>query len=244
MKENLRLLFWMPVYNQVQELPQLLAELHRTPLPGDHFLIIDNGSTDGSSGLLESSGFDFLRLPENRGVGYSYQVVVDWALERNFEYLGSLAGNGKMLPAEAERLVEPIRNGVADYTTGSRFMQGGDFPNLPTFRRLSIPMVNLFVFLVSGKRLTDATCGYRVFPLDMFRRAKFNWRAGWLATYSFEYYVYAKALYSNQIRCLEVPVTMRYPPAGRRYSKISGLFDWLAMLKPWIFARFGGYFEA
>lgn len=242
MKVPPRILFWMPVYNQVLELSTFLDELHKAPLPCDEFLIIDNASSDGSDKLIEQSGFNFLRLPKNRGIGYSYQVVVKWALERNFDYLGTIAGNGKMLPQEALRLVEPILKGTADYVTGSRFMRGGAYPNLPLFRRITIPLVNLWVFFLSAKYLTDSTCGYRVFPLEMFRRAQFDWQASWLETYSFEYYIYAKVLYSKQFRTIEVPVTMRYPPRGQRYSKISGIVDWAAMLKPWVVAWRGGFF--
>ena len=91
--------------------------------------------------------------------------------------LGGFAANGKMRPREMHRILDPILAGEADYVTGSRFLPGGDSPNLPAFRRGTIPMVNLFVRAVTGARLTDATCGYRAFRLDLARRAAFDWRA-------------------------------------------------------------------
>src|SRR5262249_35236350 len=128
----------------------------------------------------------------------------------------------------------------AEYVTGSRFLEGGSSPNLPAFRERSIPLVNVFVRALTGVALSDATCGYRAYTLDLVRRANFDWRAAWLWTYSFEYYLYAKVLLDRRIRWMEIPVTMRYPPKGHPYSKIRPERDWWAMLKPWIVARVDG----
>jgi hypothetical protein len=110
---------------------------------------------------------------------------------------------------------------------------------LPEFRRRAIPAVNHFVRALTGARLTDATCGYRAWRLDIIRRARFDWHADWLHTYAFEYYLYAKVIRAG-FRWREVPVTMRYPARGRPYSKIRGARDWYAMLKPWVVARVDG----
>jgi hypothetical protein len=173
-------------------------------------------------------------------VGYSNIVAIKWALEHNFDLFGCIAGNGKMLPGEMATVMRPVLEGRADYVTGSRFLPGGSSPNLPAFRRRSIPLVNLFVYALTGQKVSDATCGYRAFHLDIVRRATFDWKAEWLYGYSFEYYLYAKVLLDRSLRHAEVPVTMRYPPPGKRYSKIRPFVGWYDMLKPWVTARFDG----
>jgi glycosyltransferase involved in cell wall biosynthesis len=235
-------LFFAPVYNQIRELPIVLAEFTAAALPAAldvELLLVNNGSTDGSAELVHASGHSFLDLQVNRGVGHALALALDWALEHGVEIFGAMAANGKMLPAEIPRLVEPLLAGRADYVTGSRFLPGGAAPNLPEFRRRSIPLVNLFVRLCAGAGLSDATCGFRAFRLDLLRRADFDWHAPWLATYGLEYYLYAKVLLDRRLRWLEVPVTMRYPAAGP-YTKIRAGRDWLAMLRPWIAARLDG----
>jgi glycosyltransferase involved in cell wall biosynthesis len=232
--------YFMPVYNQVEEFPQVLEELRAAPLACDTLLLVNNGCTDGSEKLIHSSGYDYIDLPKNLGVGYSNMLAIDWALERGYELFGTIASNGKMLPAEMARVMEPVLTGKADYVTGSRFLPGGAFPNLPRFRRKSIPMVNTFVQLLTGQKLSDATCGYRAFRLSIMKHAKFDWHNPWLYTYGFEYYLYAKVLLDPRIRWAEVPVTMRYPPAGKRYSKIKPFKGWYEMLKPFVIARFDG----
>ncbi|MEA2602413.1 MAG: dolichol-phosphate mannosyltransferase [Acidobacteriota bacterium] len=235
----MRTVFFVPVFNQARELPRVLAELAAAALPDAHLLLVNNGSSDGSERLVRESGHPFLDLPRNQGVGGANALALDWALERGVEIFGNMAANGKMLPAEIPRLLEPILAGRADYVTGSRFLPGGGSPNLPPFRRRSIPLVNLFVRGLTGAALTDATCGFRAFRLEILRRATFDWHAPSLATYGLEYYLYAKVLLDGRLRWTERPVTMRYPEAGP-YTKIRAGRDWYAMLRPWLAARLDG----
>jgi dolichol-phosphate mannosyltransferase len=235
----MRSLFFSPVFNQAHELPRMLDELRSTNLACDEFMFVNNGSSDGSEDIVRRSGYKVIEIARNRGVGHSIVVAADYAMQNGFDVIGGMASNGKMLPSEMSRILDPIRAGQADYVTGSRFMNGGDSPNLPEFRRRAIPMVNHVVWATTGARVTDATCGYRAFRLDLLQRAEFDWRAEWLSTYGLEYYLYAKVILDRSVRWLEVPITMRYPPAGR-YSKIRPGRDWWAMLKPWAVARLDG----
>ena len=95
--------FFIPVFNQARELPTVLAELHSGTLPCDTVLLVNNGSSDGSETMVRESGFPYLDLPRNRGVGYSYRLALDWALEHGYDVFGTMAGNGKMLPATRRR---------------------------------------------------------------------------------------------------------------------------------------------
>lgn len=230
----MRSVFLCPVFNQRDELPRLLDELRAAPLACDTLLFVNNGSSDGSARMIHESGFPYLDVPRNRGVGYSFQLACDWALAHGYEVFGSIAGNGKMHPAEMSRVLDPVLRGEADYVTGSRYLTGGAAPNLPEFRRRAIPAVNVYVRLLTGARMSDATCGYRAYRTDLLRRARFDWHAAWLETYGFEYYFYAQVVLSPAVRWREVPVSMRYPVSGQRYTKIRPGWDWYAMLVPWL----------
>jgi len=232
-------LFFMPVFDEIRALPMVLDEFKSARLEGVALLLVNNGSTDGSEEVVRASGHHVIEFERNMGIGYAYMKSLEWALERDYQIFGTMAANGKMLPAEIPRLIGPIIEGEADYVTGSRFMPGGASPNLPAFRRMSIGLVNLFVWMITGVKLTDATCGFRAFRLELIRRANFDWHAEWLHTYGLEYYLDAKAVMEPRIRFVEVPVTMRYPAEGS-YSKIRPGVDWLAMLRPWFAARFDG----
>jgi dolichol-phosphate mannosyltransferase len=236
----MKVLGFSPVYNQVHELPTLLRELADTAPPCDAFLLVDNGSNDGSEDLIRESGLPHIGTAENRGVGWAIMAATEWAAANGYDVLVGLASNGKMLPAEMGRVIGPILRDEADYVTGSRYLDGGASPNLPTFRRRAIPLVNGLVKLATGQAISDATCGYRAFRVDIFQRAQFDWQAEWLWTYAWEPYVYGKVLVSRgpgRVRWSEVPITMRYPAQGKRYTKIKPGLDWLKMIYPFFWAR-------
>jgi dolichol-phosphate mannosyltransferase len=225
--------FFIPVYDQRSELPVVLREIELAGIPDVDFLLVNNGSSDGSERLVHESGHAYLDVEVNRGIGHSYMLALDWAMERGYDVFGTMAANGKMIASEIPRLLAPLHRGEADYVTGSRFLPGGSSPNLPRFRRLTIPVVNIVVRLTTGKSVTDATNGFRAFRLGLLRRAEFDWRADWLVTYGLEYYLYAKVLRDPVLRAMEVPTTMRYPTAGQ-YSKIRPGSDWWQMIRPWL----------
>lgn len=232
--------FIINAYNEIHHLPALIAEVKATAMACTTVLLVNNGSTDGTEKVIRDSGLPYIENAVNLGANAGFQSALKWALRERYDVFGGIAGNGKMLPSEAGRLLEPILSGRADYVTGSRFLQGGATINLPTFRKQSIPWVNKYVKFLTGQSVSDATGGYRAFKLDLIRRATFDWNAEWLRTYGLEYYLYCKVLMDPSVRWTEVPVTSRYPAKGVPYSKLSPGRDWYDMLKPWIVARLDG----
>jgi dolichol-phosphate mannosyltransferase len=235
----MRTLVFVPVFNQVRELPAVLGGLAALTEVDVDVLLVDNGSRDGSEKLIRDSGHAYIDVDKNQGVGHSFALAIEWAIEHDYEVFVGLAGNGKMLPEEMPRLLKPVYGGFADYVKGSRFLRGGASPNLPLFRRLTIPLVNIAVFFAVFRYFTDATCGYRALRLEPLRHPGFDFHQPWLRTYSFEYYLDAKFALDRRFKVMEVPVTMKYPTQGP-YSKIRGIRDWYAMVKPWFVAAWDG----
>jgi dolichol-phosphate mannosyltransferase len=234
----MRSLCIIPIFNQVKELPAFLEKC-RAALPCDELLLVDDGSTDGSSALIEASGFPLLSLETRRGIGHALIEGTHYALRNGFEVVIHMAGNGKMLPEEMNRVLQPIAEDKADYVWGSRFLPGGRFVNAPTFRRYAIPWIfNLLPLVFTGTKVTDATCGFRAYRLSILTEHAHGWDKPWLFRYEFEYFVLAKVLLSAY-RHQEVPISMVYPPSKKNYSKIVPVLSWWSMLKPWLIVGLG-----
>jgi dolichol-phosphate mannosyltransferase len=230
--------FFVNAYNEIQHMPAVIDELRNTDLPCDAMLLVNNGSNDGTEELVRNAGFPYIDTPLNQGANAGYMNAIQWALDNEYDVIGGMSGNGKMLASEIGIVLQPLLEDKADWVNGSRFLPGSKMENVPLFRRLSIPFINRFVNTLYGANLTDSTGGFRAFRTDLIRQTTFDWKAPWLRTYGLEYYLYGKVLMTPSVRCLEVPITSRYPKRGTPYSKISPGRDWYEMLKPWVVARF------
>jgi dolichol-phosphate mannosyltransferase len=219
-------------FNEGEKLRQLLDRFPKDR-PYD-LLFVDDGSTDGSGDFLIKRGYTVIRHGENRGVGAGIRTAVKYARENGHEILVIMAGNGKMLPEEILRLLDPILKDQADYVQGSRYLQGGDSPNLPMGRHYGIKAFTLIASILLGKRHTDITCGFRAYRLAVVNDPEINIDQDWLGRYEMEYYLHWKAV-KRGWRVTEAPVSMVYPESGRDYSKIRPFTGWWSMIRPWVY---------
>jgi len=153
-----------------------------------------------------------------------------YAKRKKYSHIIHLAGNGKMDPMEISKFKKKINK--FDFISGSRFLRYKDRKNNPIQRVLMIWLLSKFISFLYSKKITDATCGFRMFKvsllsndIDYLSKKKFY-------TYRYEYYTYGKFLLKKNIKFIEIPVKMDYPKSN--YSKIRPLIDWLPIISGWI----------
>jgi dolichol-phosphate mannosyltransferase len=220
------------VYNEGARVAKVLHGLRSRPANCD-VLVLDDGSTDDSTGFIESFEYPVLRHPQNLGAGASVRDAVRYATEQGYRFIVLIAGNGKMDPAQIPRLIQPLLSGECDYVQGSRYLAGGNHQNLPLFRHVMIHAFTWIVWALTGFRGTDVTCGFRAYTLALFRNANIDIWQTWLDRYELEYYLHYKVIKLGY-RIVEVPVSMTYPRDGRPYSKIKPFVGWWSMIRPWV----------
>lgn len=106
----------IPVLNEVGSIVPLLQETPFDQLR--QVIVVDNGSTDGTADAARQSGA--LVVNEQRR-GYGYACLAG-AMAAESELLVFMDGDGSFIPAELERLLEPLQNGSADLVLGSRLL--------------------------------------------------------------------------------------------------------------------------
>jgi dolichol-phosphate mannosyltransferase len=82
-------IFVIPAYNEEENLPRLFSELARRPevrCASSRVLVVDDGSEDGTSGLVESYrgplAVELIRLERNQGPGAAFRAGFKAALDR------------------------------------------------------------------------------------------------------------------------------------------------------------------
>lgn len=225
----------IPVFNEYSKLNKLIDQIKKN----DHkeynlqYIFVNNGSTDESFSLIKESGIKYLNLKNNKGVGYALMIGFLYAKKYDFNCLVHLAGNGKMNPSQIDRFLELILSNEYDFVSGSRFLDGSSKKNNPLIRLILIKIFSVLLSLILRKKITDTTCGFRAFKINIFQNFKKNFFKKEFFTYGYEYFSYGKIISSNKIRFLEIPISMDYP-SRTNYSKIRPIIDWYIILKCWI----------
>jgi dolichol-phosphate mannosyltransferase len=195
----------------------------------DEVLVVDDGSTDGTVDEARAAGAVVVSHEVNRGVGAAIRTAVKYAQDNGFDLVATLAGDDQDRPGELPRLAAAIVDDGADFVQGSRYMPGGERQNQPLSRTAMTRAYSVVFSMFVGRRVTDATNGFRLFTTAMTREV--NLDQDWLDRYELEPYILWQA--AKRFRLVEVPVT-KYYPAKREvgYTKMKAYRDWWGISRP------------
>ena len=192
----------VPAYNEVETIGGVIRSL-RQHAPDFDILVIDDGSTDRTGEAARSHGACVLRHPFNLGIGGAVQSGFVFALERGYDYVVQVDGDGQHCPEEISRLVATMDSDpTLDVVCGSRFLTADhDYP-APISRRTGIHLFAFLVSLIVRQRVSDPTGGFRLYN----RRAI----ALFAGDYPHDYPEVEAVLmvHFNRLRMREVPVRM------------------------------------
>lgn len=195
----------------------------------DEVLVVDDGSSDGTGDEAAAAGATVLRHERSRGVGAALRTGFDYAVDKGYDVVVVIAGDAQDDPAEVGGLIEPIREGRADYVQGSRWRAGGRTVRIPMTRRVLTQVYSLLFSILTRTRITDATNGYRAFRTRILQDPRVRLHQDWLDTYELEPYLLWKSV--HHYRVTEAPVTKRYL-RDEGFTKMRPLLDWWRILRP------------
>ena len=155
-----RFLTALPIYNEVNHVTPVLDEVLRY---SPEVLVVDDGSTDGTSDLLARRS-DVLRIKheKNRGYGAALRSAFDYALAHEYEILVTIDCDGQHSPKRIPLFVEAAA--AADIVSGSRYLEEVAGDGLPPADRRRINLqITAELNERLGLNLTDAFCGFKAY---------------------------------------------------------------------------------
>jgi len=155
----------IPTYNEKENIEQIIEVVFSLPKKF-HVLVIDDGSPDGTAGLVKNlqnkynSSLFIIEREGKQGLGTAYITGFKWSLDRNYEYIFEMDADFSHDPKDLLRLYEACSLEGADVAIGSRYSTGVNVVNWPMGRVIMSFYASKYVKFITGMYIHDATAGF------------------------------------------------------------------------------------
>ncbi len=161
----------IPAYNERVTIGSIVLEALDQV---DKVVVIDDGSTDDTAHMARRAGAEVIRLEINGGKAAALREGFKFAVARGFDAGVILDADGQHNPQEIPRILEPVLEGEADLTIGSRFLKDGY--EAPLHRKFGQRLLNFISNLGMKKKLTDTQSGFRALSRKAMENMEFESR--------------------------------------------------------------------
>lgn len=163
--EDRRVLAVIPCHNEAATIGGVIRELHAS---GFQVAVIDDCSTDDTLRIAQETGAVVLHQCANLGYGLTLQTGYRYALNKGFDAVVQLDGDGQHPPRFARELVMAMYDEKADIVIGSRFLDSRSY-RVPLVRRLGKNFFGWILKFLTGLKITDPTSGYQALSARTLR---------------------------------------------------------------------------
>lgn len=228
----------LPAYNESGKIGRVVEKVTATGLI-DQILVVDDCSTDKTAEEARSGGAQVITHERNQGVGAAIRTGIQYGRENGFDIAVIMSGDDQHEPKELPLVLDTLFADRHNFVQGSRRLKGGQAVNAPLFREITTRLFSAIFTVLTGRRITDGTNGFRAFYLSIFDDHRINIDQDWLNTYELEPYLLYKAVRTGDIKVIEVPITVYYHGAPKTYTKMKPVRDWWRLARPIFYLRFG-----
>lgn len=221
----------IPTYDERENVTTVLD--HVLAAADVDVLVVDDSSPDGTAAVVRNHPrygrrVHLLVRQEKTGLGGAYRAGFAWALREDYEQIVQMDADLSHPPAVVPQLLAALEH--ADVAIGSRYVRGGGVREWSLLRRAISWFGNLYVRLLLGLPVRDATAGFRAFDADALRRIDVT--ASRAEGYGFQIETTWNAVRAG-LRITEVPIIFTDRARGTSKMTTAIALEALAMVWRW-----------
>ena len=154
----------IPAYNASQTIADLISQLFQLDIKPQNIIVVNDGSTDETSSIAKGLKVNVVDLQQNQGKGA--------ALLKGFEFFLQNSKADFLICMDAD-LQHPVKS-IHDFLQNdSQFVVGDrnkSLKTMPFHRILSNVMTSKILSFVTGQKILDSQCGYRMIHRDVISK--------------------------------------------------------------------------
>ncbi len=155
---SLKTLVVIPAYNEALNIEKTVHDIQNNASNID-YVIVNDGSKDNTLDVIKKNNFNYIDGFCNLGLFGAVQTGFKLALQEDYDVVIQFDGDGQHSAKYIAPLVEEIEKGN-DIVIGSRFVTE---KKPVTARMLGSRLIAGSIKLMTGKKITDPTSGFRAY---------------------------------------------------------------------------------
>ena len=120
-----RVLLIVPAFNEEQNIEKTIGQIKAYQPRDDYtldYIVIDDGSTDGTGEICRRKGYPCVHLVQNLGIGGAVQTGYLYAVRHQYDAAVQFDGDGQHDIQSLDAILRPVLEGETDLCVGSRFL--------------------------------------------------------------------------------------------------------------------------
>jgi len=150
----------IPAFNESGSIEKTISDIVSNA-PDFDYLVVNDCSTDNTLEILKNNKYEHISLPVNLGIGGAVQAGYMYAYNNDYDIAVQFDGDGQHNASYLDDMVKKLEETDSDMVIGSRFIEHEGFQSSGV-RRIGIKFFTGLIKLLTGKKITDPTSGFRM----------------------------------------------------------------------------------